>query len=75
MILPTRCCLEKKVIQEDTECSLCFNEKEEQEYRFMKFPTTQQVWFLSPMGIYVPNHINLISWMQIWLSTSIILAT
>jgi ribonuclease HI len=67
-ILPTRERLERKGMKIDPQCPLCCAAKESHEHLSMFCPVTQLLWFASPLGIHIPNDLNMLDWIQHWLS-------
>lgn len=49
-------------------CPLCNSSIEDSDHLFMRCPAALAVWFSSPLGIHVPDQLDLISWMKVWLS-------
>ena len=69
-ILPTRGRLEQKGVNLDPICPLCFSETETTEHLFMRCPMVQQLWFISALGIHIPQHVSLAQWLQQWITSS-----
>lgn len=74
-ILPTRANLPKKGMQMEPLCPLCNGAAESQEHLFMYCQPTQLLWFTTKLGIHVPSHISLNSWLLRWLKSPDQLAT
>jgi hypothetical protein len=66
-ILPTRGNLFKKGIKIEPLCPMCNSATETAHHLFMECNFAKLVWFSSSLGIHVPLHSSLTSWLLNWL--------